>query len=269
MSKINIKETPKHSTKHKQMTMIRALLIEDEEPARDLIKNYLNDYPDFELIAEYADGFSGLKGIHEHQPDIVFLDIQMPKLTGFELLELLENPPLIIFTTAYDEFAIKAFELNTADYLLKPFSKQRFAKAIRKSKELLQTPQNRKTEQLEKLVSTVHNAIETLERIVVKNGAKIHVIDVNDILYLQAEDDYVMIHTAKERFLKQNTLTYYEKHLSKNDFIRIHRSTIARIDQITMINNYAKESYMLSLKCGTKLKVSRSRIKELKERLSF
>jgi two-component system LytT family response regulator len=251
------------------MKTIGALIIEDEQPARDLIRKYLEDFPEIQILNEYSDGFTGLKGINEHKPDLIFLDIQMPKLSGFELLELIDDPPLVIFTTAYDEFALKAFDLNATDYLLKPFSKIRFKKAIQKAKNKIDIAQDEKKDEIKSMIESVGEAIEFLERIVVKNGSRIDVIDVNDVLFIEAEDDYVMIHTAKGQYLKQNTLKYYEDHLRPSDFIRIHRSTIARIDQIRQINNYGKESYMVSLQCGTELKVSRSRIKELREKLNF
>ena len=154
--------------------MIRALIIEDEQPARDLIKYYLSVHSNITLLGEFPDGFSGLKAIHELKPDLVFLDVQMPKLTGFELLELMDETPHIIFTTAYDQFAIKAFELNAVDYLLKPYSQERFNQAIAKVMEKVQSKPA--DQSITKLVEHVAEKQEILDRVVVKTGSKIKIV---------------------------------------------------------------------------------------------
>lgn len=248
-------------------TTIKAIIIEDETMARNLLKTYLADNDDVEIIAECDNGFDGLKQINELKPDLVFLDVQMPKLTGFEMLELLDYKPEIIFTTAYNQFAIKAFELHAVDYLLKPFSKERFFEAVERAKEKIQGNTVEKTD-FDKLTEEPDS--EYIERVVVKDKSKIHIIPVNKIRYFESLDDYVMIFTADKRFVKQKTMKFFEKNLNEKEFVRIHRSYIVRVDEIAEIQNYEKESHIVILKNDhTKLKVSKSGFKKLKEILNF
>jgi len=242
----------------------KAIIIEDELLGREIIKNYLQNVNGIELIGEFADGFSGLKAINELKPDIVFLDIQMPKLTGLEVLELLDEPPAIIFTTAYDEYAVKAFELNAIDYLLKPFSKERFDGAIKKT--ITQIGHHAPT--LANLKNQVAKE-KVLDKIVVKSNNNVFVIPLNEVTYIESEDDYVMVHSAKGKHLQYQTMSYYEEHLDAAIFIRIHRSFIVNIHYITKIEKFGKETYQVVLKDGTGLKVSRSRYQELKDILGF
>jgi len=248
--------------------IFRTLIIDDEEPARNIIKQYLSDFSSIEIIGECADGYSGIKAINELKPDLVFLDIQIPKLTGFEILELIENKPFIIFTTAYDQYALKAFDANAIDYLLKPFTKERFLQALHK---ILELADNNRDEN-SKVKTFIHNMNEKPElinRIAVKSGTKIDVISVNDIIYLQAEGDYVLIHTSADSFLKEKTMKYYETHLDNNQFLRIHRSYILNVNEISRLEHYDKENYMVILKNGTKLKASDSGYKLLKKLLNI
>jgi len=245
---------------------IRAIIVEDEELARELIKSYLKDQPSVEIIGEFADGYSGAIAINERKPDLVFLDIQMPKLNGFELLELIDFTPQIIFSTAYDQYAIKAFELNAVDYLLKPYSKERFLNALEKA---IQRIKSGKKSSVGNLLQHRERTTEIPDRIVVKTGNKIHVIPVEKIYYLEAQDDYVMIYTDSERHLKQKTMKFFEAHLDPSAFIRVHRSYIVRIDQISQLEQYGKESYLVIIKNGTKLPVSKSGYKKIKTELDF
>ncbi len=248
------------------MEAFKALIIDDEQLARELIKNYLKDFSGIQLIGECENGFEGAKLIAELKPDLVFLDIQMPKLNGFEMLELVDDPPEIIFITAHNDFAIKAFEMNAVDYLLKPYSKERLLAAIDKATERLKAGQQ-KDETIRELI---HQPLtETLERIVVKSGSKIRVIPVDKIIYLEAQDDYIMIYTDEGKHLKQGTMKHYEDHLDHSAFIRVHRSYIVRVDQVVQIEPYTKETYMLKLKNGTTLKVSRNGLKNLRDKLDF
>jgi two-component system LytT family response regulator len=249
------------------MTKIKTLIIDDEQLARELIKNYLADYSFIEIIAECTDGFKGMKAIQELQPDLIFLDVQMPKLTGFEMLELLENPPVVIFTTAYNEYAIKAFDINAIDYLLKPFSRERFSKAIEKVKEKSERKEN-ESGKLKEFVNKIAGSEKT-ERVVVKTGTKIQVIPVDSILYLEAQDDYVMLYTAEGKFLKQQTMKHYESTLDDAAFVRIHRSYIVNIHQVVRIEPYEKESWQVVLKNNSKLPMSKSGYSLLKKRLDF
>ena len=249
------------------MNKIKIILIDDESLARDLVKNYLTDYPNVEVLSECSDGFQGIKAIQELQPDLIFLDVQMPKLTGFELLEILEKPPVIIFTTAYNEYAIKAFELNAVDYLLKPFSKERFSKAIEKAQEKISLKET-EGDKLKNLSTTI-STNTSIERIVVKTGTKIQVIPINSLLYIEAQDDYVMLYTAEGKHLKQQTMKYYEQNLDNTSFLRIHRSYIVNIHEVVKIESYEKESYQAVLKNNTKLPVSKTGYTILKKTLDF
>lgn len=250
------------------MRKITALIIEDEKPARDLIKGYLSDFERIELKGEYDNGFSGLKAIQEIHPDVIFLDVQMPKLTGFEMLELLDYKPAIIFTTAYDQFAIRAFEENATDYLLKPFSKERFGEALQKLFDRLDAT-DRGGDQIERIRKHLDESEEMLYRVVIKKGGRIHVVATDKIEYLEAQDDYVMIYTKDERFLKQQTMKFFERHLDPAMFIRVHRSYIVNIQTIDRIEPYEKTNYILSLKSGKKVPVSRTGMQVLKDQLNF
>lgn len=247
---------------------IKLLIIEDEEPARALLKHYLRDHDEIEIVGECPDGFCGLKEIKEKSPDLILLDIQMPRLTGFELLELLDNKPEIIFTTAYDEYAIRAFEMNAVDYLLKPFSQERFNHAIKRALERVSEGASL-NKNIEKMSREGAEGQPTISRIVVKKGSSIRFIPVNDISRIEAEDDYVMIYHSEGKALKQQTMKYYETGLPPENFARIHRSAIVRIDNIERIEPYGKETYRAVLKDGARLPVSRSGYKLLKEKISF
>ncbi|WCT13565.1 LytR/AlgR family response regulator transcription factor [Mucilaginibacter jinjuensis] len=250
--------------------MKRALLIDDEPLARMVVLEYLQDYKDqIEVLQECGDGFEGMKAIMQSQPDLIFLDVQMPKINGFEMLELLEQPPAVIFTTAFDEFAIKAFEAHAIDYLLKPFSKERFHKAVEKYLAQSGTPvqQQKQTESLLEEVAT-QSPVQH-DRIVVKTGTKVKIIPVHDVLYLEADDDYVSVHTAEGSFLKNKTMSFFEKVLDVRQFVRVHRSYIVAIDQITRIDPYEKDSHIAILKSGAKIPVSKSGYVKLKQVLGI
>ena len=253
------------------MITIRTVIVEDEKPARDLIKKYLEDFPNLELVGEYDNGFDGLKAINEMKPDAIFLDVQMPKLTGFEMLEVLEHHPEVIFTTAYDQYAIKAFEQNAVDYLLKPFSSDRFREAIGKLESKMDTKREKEPAQsgIEKIRQHLIESDEKLHRVVIKKTGKIHVISTRDINFLEAQDDYVMIYTDEGKYLKQQTMKYFEKHLDPEQFVRVHRSYIANITCIERIEPYEKTNFILILKDGNKVPVSRSGMQVLKENLDF
>jgi two-component system LytT family response regulator len=246
--------------------ILKALIIEDEELARNLLKSYLKDHPVLQVIGECENGFEGIQKINELKPDVVFLDIQMPKITGFEMLELLEHKPEIIFTTAYDQYALKAFDLNAVDYLLKPFSKERMLVAIDKVVDRIGNNENT-SDKLEQLSTYAVN--EYLDRIVVKDRHKINIIPVENVRYLESLDDYVLIYTREGRHMKQKTMKYFESHLNPKDFIRIHRSYIVHVEYIAEIQQYEKESYVVILKDKTKLKVSKTGYKKIKDVLHF
>lgn len=243
------------------MDNLKAIVIDDEPLARELIINYLKNQDRIEVIAEAENGFEALKLIHDLNPDLIFLDIQMPKINGFELLEVIDQKPAVIFTTAFDQYAIRAFEMNAIDYLLKPFSKDRLFQAIDKVIKLTPADNRKNLQKVEEYLNTVN---KKLERIVVRQGSKIHVIALEKIWFIEAEDDYVLIHTESGKFLKDKTMKYFEEHLP-DEFIRIHRSYIVNIAQISGIEHYIKNTHLVKLKCGASLRASQEGYKRLKE----
>jgi len=228
----------------------------------------LKDHPGIEVVGECADGFCGAREIKEKHPDLIFLDIQMPKLTGFELLEVLDEKPEVIFTTAFDQYAIRAFELNAVDYLLKPYSKERFDSALAKAVSRI-GKEAQEPDRVEKLVTSVTEAEGYLTRIVFRKGAGIKIIPLNMITYLASEDDYVMIYYSEGKALKPKTMKYYEDHLPPSLFMRVHRSYMVNIEQITRLEPYSKDNYVAVLKTGEKIPVSRTGYKMLREKLNF
>jgi len=250
------------------MEKIKIVIIEDESPARDIIKHYLKELDSVEVIAECSDGFTGLKTISLTKPDLVFLDIQMPRLTGIEMLEVLTEKPEIIFTTAYDQYAIKAFELNAVDYLLKPFPKRRFLIAVEKAIEKIRSGTENK-EPASQLLAKKPEPAPPVNRIVVRKGNAINLIPVEQIRYIESQDDYVMIYHSTGKALKQQTMKFYEENLPKSDFIRIHRSYIIKAGEIKRIEPYGKDNHVAILQSGDKLPVSRAGYKQLKEILNF
>jgi two-component system LytT family response regulator len=241
---------------------ITAVLIDDEPLARLIVREYLETYPNITVLQECNDGFEGLKAIQQFHPDLIFLDIQMPKINGFEMLELVEDPPAVIFTTAFDEYAIRAFETHAVDYLLKPFSKERFDKALRKWMDQYEpafaaTPEPAPAHQ-QSLLDTAAESPAQQQRVVVKTAGKIKIIPIEDIHYLEAADDYVKIHTHNGAFLKNRTMGYFEKVLDPNRFVRTHRSYIINIQQVTRIDPYEKDSHLCVLSSGAQVPVSKA-----------
>ncbi|MEP7145241.1 MAG: response regulator [Ferruginibacter sp.] len=241
---------------------MKAILIDDEPLARMMVKEYLQSYPHITVVEECNDGFEGLKAIQQHQPDLIFLDIQMPKINGFEMLELIDDPPQVIFTTAFEEYAIRAFETHAADYLLKPFSKERFDKAMQKV-------QLQRVNATQAVVETALQSPVQNNRIVVKDNGKIKIIPIAKVQYLEAADDYVKIHTSEGSFLKKKTMQYFEDSLPVQEFIRIHRSYIINAQLITRIDPHEKESHLVLLTTGARLPVSKAGYAKLKEVLGI
>jgi len=233
---------------------MKTIIIDDEPLARSIVKEYLQPHSEIEIVQECSDGFEGVKAIQQHQPDLIFLDIQMPKINGFEMLELLDQRPAVIFTTAFDEYAIRAFEAHAIDYLLKPFNKERFDKAIQKWKDQAASAQKNTDDLLE----TASQSPSQSQRIVVKTGSKIKIIPAQDIYFLEAADDYVKVHTHEGSFLKNKTMNHFEKTLDPQQFVRSHRSYIVNVQQITRIDPYEKDNHIAILKSGGRVPVSRN-----------
>lgn len=245
--------------------MIKTILIDDESLARDIIKFYLQSFPEITIVAECADGFEGLKAISHFKPDFIFLDIQMPKISGFEMLELVDEQPGVIFTTAFDEYAIKAFEVNAVDYLLKPIEKERFDQAIKRLLARLHTEHDHTKE----LLNTASLSPTQNNRVVVKKDGAIKILNVTDIHYFEADDDQVKLSTTEGVFYKNKTMSFFEKTLDSSQFIRIHRSYIINLSQVTKIELKEKESYVVLLKSDIWLPVSKTGYLKLKTLLGI
>ncbi len=247
--------------------MINCVIIDDEPLARSVVKEYLCDFPEVKIVAECNDGFEGVKAIMQHKPDLVFLDIQMPKITGFEMLELLDPVPPVIFTTAFDEYAIKAFELHAIDYLLKPFSKERFNSAMKKWLD------NRSKDNTHSKIAGMQSELvhqpEEADRVVVRMNGEIEIIPSKDIYYIEAFDDYVKIFTKDSWFLKKKTMNYFEQTLAPANFFRAHRSFLFNLSHLTRVEPYEKSGYIALLKNGSKIPLSRSGYARLKEVLGI
>ena len=243
---------------------VKTLIIDDEPLARELIKKYLVSHSEIEVLAECGDGFEALKAIQLLEPELIFLDIQMPKLEGFELLEVLQQRPEIIFTTAYDQYAIRAFEMNAVDYLLKPFSKDRFDNAVAKAIQRIGKGPASVADTIGKLQQHIDSAQGVLERVVTRLGSKVTVIPIDRIWYIEAQDDYVMIYSELGNHLKEKTMKFFEEHLPTNSFIRIHRGSIINISQIAAVDQYTKDTHLVTLKCGAKLRASEEGYKRLR-----
>lgn len=247
---------------------LKAIIIDDEPLARTVLEEYLQPFGNITVAARCGDGFEGVKAIMQHEPDLIFLDIQMPKINGFEMLELVETPPAVIFTTAFDEYAIQAFEANAVDYLLKPYSRERFEKAVQKWLDGRQQ-QHSTGPGTAAVVQTALQAAGPQNRVVVKNGSRITIIPDTDILYLEAADDYVKIHSTQGVFLKKNTLSHFEKTLDAASFIRTHRSYMVHIQQITRIEAWEKDSFVVILRDGRKIPVSKSGYARVRQALQL
>ena len=236
---------------------IKVAIIDDETPARKLIRRFLGKYPNIKIIGEAADGLTGLKLINTLKPDLVFMDIKMPKISGLEMVEVLSELPVIIFTTAHTEFAIEAFEKNAIDYLLKPFSAKRFEQALNKAMESIAKNDLKKTE--------TKNSNGKLQRIVIKNNDSLEIITLDELYMVEAQDDYVFVYTQKSRYLKSERMKFLEENLDNQTFIRIHRSYIININHVKKIELLGKDSYIAILTNGLKAKISKERYKKLKQ----
>ena len=231
------------------------MIVDDEPLARKALLLALAEFPQIEVIGECADGFEAVKMINQEKPEVVFLDIQMPKLDGFDVMELLDDPPFIVFVTAYNEYALKAFESYALDYILKPVKRERLGKTLERVEKRLREDKGQPVTQLLEQYQQ-HNT--PLERILVRDRNRIHILPVVDISFIEAQDDYVALNTKERSYLKKETLSGLEKRLDSRQFVRIHRSYLINIDYLSKIEPYAKDSKIAVLKDGKTLPVSRS-----------
>ena len=254
---------------------ITTLIIDDEPLARDKIRGFLQREDDFEVIGECRDGMEALAKIEELRPDLIFLDVQMPELDGFGVLENLDlpaeqNAPIVVFTTAYDQYALKAFEVHAIDYLLKPFDRERFQASLARVRgESERREAGAMREQLQALLSGVRDdKSEFPERLVVRNSGRVVFVRVDEIDWIDAAGNYVKIHAGEETFQLRETMSGIEKRLDPQRFLRIHRSTIVHIDRIRELEQRFHGDYIVVLNSGQRLTLSRSyrdRIQDLLE----
>ena len=244
---------------------LRAVIVDDEAPARALLREYLQAHPGVEIVAECANGFEAVKAAADLKPDVVFLDIQMPKLTGLEVLDLIDRSIAVVFITAYDEYALKAFEVHAVDYLLKPYAPERLAEALERARQRL--ARKSAAPPAAALQAAARPPGTFLERILVKDGAKVHVIPIDRLDYVEAQDDYLSFHTEGHAYLKQQTMAEIEAGLDPRRFVRVHRSYILNLERLARLDLYAKDSYVAILTDGSRLPVSRAGHARLKELL--
>jgi two-component system LytT family response regulator len=241
---------------------LNVVLVDDEELARALLREYLGASQDIEILAECANGFEAVKAISEKKPDLVFLDVQMPKLDGFEVLELIGQEVAVIFVTAYDQYAMRAFDEHAVDYLMKPFSLERFQKALERARQRFREKGSAQEPAAKSAPADLARAArppqEFLQRIVVKDGARVHIIPVEKLDYAEAQDDYVSLHSQGKSYLKEQTISSLEAALDPQRFVRIHRSVIVNLERIAKIEPYAKDSRVAVLSDGSQLPVSRT-----------
>jgi two-component system LytT family response regulator len=247
---------------------LSAVVVDDEELARALLREYMAASDDIEILAECANGFEAVKAISEKKPDLVFLDVQMPKLDGFEVLELIGQEVAVVFVTAYDQYAMRAFDEHAVDYLLKPFSLERFQKALERARQRLGEKGSVKGSAEKppavELARAARPPQEYLQRIVVKDGARVHIIPVERLDYAEAQDDYVSLHSQGKSYLKEHTISSLEAGLDPHRFVRIHRSIIVNLERVAKIEPYAKDSRVAVLSDGTQLPVSRAGYERLR-----
>ena len=240
---------------------LRIVIVDDEPLARAVVREYLASHLDIEIVAECGNGFDAVKAVSELSPDLLFLDVQMPKLNGFEVLELLGRDVAVVFITAYDQYALRAFEVHAVDYLLKPFSEERFADALTRTRERLRIRSasgDRAALDVAALVAQARPRQGPLERVLIRDGVQVHVIPVERLDYVEAQDDYVSFKADGRQYLKDQTLATVEASLDPAQFVRIHRSYLLNIERIARVELYAKDSRVAILRDGTRLPVSRA-----------
>jgi len=246
---------------------MRVVIVDDEAPARALLGEYLVEHGDLEVVAECANGFEAVKRIGELDPDLVLLDVQMPKLDGFEVLDLLERRPAVVFVTAYDEYALRAFEVHAVDYVLKPVGRERLAEALAQARSRIAGAAGGPPPSPAALMASARRPGQFLERLIVKDGAHVHVIPVDRVDRIEAQDDYVAIHTGGETLLKAQTLAEVGSGLDPARFVRVHRSHVLNVERLARLEVYAKDSRVAILVDGKTLPVSRAGYARLRELL--
>ena len=246
---------------NESVARIRAVIVDDEDLARQVVRELLAEHAEIEVVAECANGFEAVKAVTELKPDLLFLDIQMPKLDGFEVLELIGTDMAIIFATAYDQHALRAFEVHAVDYLLKPFGAERFEQSLARAKQRL----GGKLPPVSELKAATRSAGEYAERIVVRDGTRVHIIPIAKLDYIEAQDDYIALASEGKKHLKQQTISSVESSLDPKLFLRVHRSYVVNLERVTKIEPFGKDTHVAILRDGSRLPVSRSGYGRLRE----
>jgi two-component system, LytTR family, response regulator len=242
--------------------LLRVIVVDDEALARTLLRELLAAHPDIEIIGECGNGFEAVKAVTEKKPDLILLDIQMPKLDGFDVLELIGTEVPVIFVTAYDQYAIKAFQVHAVDYLLKPFGAERLAEALTRARARIGA---REALPAKALVSEARAARAPLERILIRDKADVHVIPVTKIDYFESQDDYVSLKVGDKTLLKEQTLSELEQLLDPGRFVRIHRRYLLNVARLAKIEQSMTDSRVAVLQDGTEIPISRSGYAKLRE----
>jgi two-component system LytT family response regulator len=240
---------------------LRAIIVDDEELARAVLRELLSRHPEVEIIAECANGFEAVKAVTQNKPDLLFLDIQMPKLDGFEVLELVGTDMAVVFATAYDEYALRAFEIHAVDYLLKPFGADRFDAALKRAIERIGSKEKLPAA----LAAPARVPGQYPDRIVFRDGSDVHIIPIHKLDFVEAQDDYVALVSEGKRRLKQQTISSLEESLDPSKFLRIHRSYLVNLERLKKVEPYGKDTHVVILTDGSKLPVSRSGYTRLRE----
>ena len=245
-------------------TKIRTVLVDDEQLARQVLREFISAHADLEIAAECSNGFEAVKAVADQKPDLLFLDVQMPKLDGFEVLELIGNETAVVFVTAYDNYAIKAFEVHAVDYLLKPFSAERFNAALTRAKQRLSGGAPQKSPAAADLAASARPPAQYLDRVAVREGSQVSIIPVSKLDYAEAQDDYVALASAGKKHLKQQTISNLEASLDPTRFLRVHRSYIVNLERVSKVEPYGKDTHVAVLSTGVQIPVSRAGYARLK-----
>ena len=249
--------------------MIRVAIVDDEEPARLVLREYLEAEPDVTIVAECANGFEAVKAVAEQKPDLLITDIQMPKLDGFEVLDLVGRDTNVIFATAYDAYALKAFDVHAVDYLLKPFSADRLREALARARQRLASRADTAAPRHDPaaIAAAARPAGTWITRIVIRDGSEVHVVPIDRVDFVEAQDDYIAVHAGERTLLKDQTLGSLESQLDPRRFVRVHRSYLLNLDRLARLEAASKDAKVAILRDGREIPVSRSGYERLQKLL--
>jgi two-component system LytT family response regulator len=249
------------------VTTTRVLIVDDEEPARILLRELLGGEPDVEIVGEAANGFEAVRAASDARPDVAFLDIEMPRLSGFEVAELLPPEVAVVFVTAYDRYAVKAFDIHAVDYVLKPFRAERLREALSRARDRARARTRPSSPEPVALAAAARPEGVFAERLAIRDGANVVVVPAEEIDFVEAQDDAVVVVSRGRRLWKNATLASVESSLDPARFVRVHRSYLVQMARVTKLERYAKNSHVAILTGGSRVPVSRDGYSRLKRRL--